>query len=102
MFVRMAYWNCRQECWGEDIELFESGAVPIMQGHDGFVRAMLLATPDADQRIAFTVWRDRAAYEAFVASPDLEKITQMFEHMYVDDDRPEPVEYAIRAQGEAL
>lgn len=101
MYVRMAYWNCRKECWGEDIKLFETGAVPIMQGHDGFVRAMLLATPDATQRIAFTVWRDPAAYEAFVASPDLEKITVMFEHMYVEGDRPEPVEYNVRAQGEA-
>ncbi|WP_282604348.1 hypothetical protein [Pelagibius sp. Alg239-R121] len=100
MFVRMAYWNCKKDSWGEDSELFESDAVPIMQGHSGFVRAMLLATPGEVQRIAFTVWRDKAAYLTFVASPDLERITQMFAHMYVEGDRPEPVEYEVRAQSD--
>lgn len=101
MYVRMAHWNCRKECWGEDAALFESGAVPIMQGHAGFVRAMLLATPDDVQRIAFTVWQSKDAYQAFISSPDLEKITAMFAHMYVDGDRPQPEEFTVRAQGAA-
>ncbi|MGI9501081.1 MAG: antibiotic biosynthesis monooxygenase [Geminicoccaceae bacterium] len=101
MFARMAYWNCKQDCWGEDMKLFEQGAVPIMRGHEGFVRAMLLGTPGETRRIAFTVWRDRDAYAAFVASSDLEKITRMFAHMYVEGDRPEPVEYEVRAEGAA-
>ncbi|MCR9135697.1 MAG: hypothetical protein NXI27_06875 [Alphaproteobacteria bacterium] len=72
-----------------------------MQKHSGFVRAMLLATPGETQRIAFTVWTDRGAYERFVESPDLDQITQMFAHMYVEGALPEPVEYEVRAQGEA-
>ena len=102
MYVRMAYWSCKPECWGEDAELFHDGAVPIMQAHQGFVRAMLLGEQKAEQRIAFTVWESPQAYEAFVASPDLEKITVMFSHMYVEGKRPGPIrEYEVRAQGAA-
>ena len=99
MYVRMSYWKCRPECWGEDAELFESGAVPIMQTHAGFVRAMLLGTPRDPQRIAFTVWADREGYDAFVGSPDLQHIIEMFEHMYLPGGNPDPVEYDVRAQG---
>jgi len=101
MIVRMARWQCRPECWGEDRELFESRAVTIMQGHAGFVRAMLLGAPAATGRIAFTVWQDRAAYERFRASPDLALITGIFAHMYVDGAPPVPEEYEVRAAGEA-
>ena len=59
MFVRMSYWKCLPSYWGEDIKLFETGAVKIMQRHDGFVRAMLLAIPGQTQRIAFTTQIDR-------------------------------------------
>lgn len=103
MYVRMAYWSCKPENWGEDARLFENGAVPIMQRHKGFVRGMLLGEPEAAQRIAFTVWTDPDAYKAFVDSPDLEKITVMFAHMYVEDQRPGPIrEYTVRAQGAAV
>ena len=100
MFVRMSYWSCKPENWGEDRELFAKGAVPIMQGHEGFVQAMLLAEMGNEQRIAFTVWDSPAAYQKFVESPDLERITKMFAHMYVGGQRPGPVkEYDVRAHG---
>lgn len=101
MLVRMAHWKCRPECWGEDQALFASGAVPIMQGHEGFVRAMLLGRPDGVERIAFTVWQDGAAYERFCKSPDLARITAMFAHMYVAGEPPQPDEFVVRAQGAA-
>ena len=102
MYVRMSYWSCKPENWGEDRELFENGAVPIMRGHQGFVRAMLLGEKNAEQRIAFTMWESPEVYQKFVESPDLEKITKMFAHMYVDGKRPGPVcEYDVRAQGAA-
>jgi hypothetical protein len=99
MFVRMAYWNCKQDCWGADAALFETGAVPVMQGHAGFVRAMLLAVPGSEQRIAFTVWQNKEAYRTFVEGPDLDRITRMFAHMYAEGNLPEPMEYEVRAQG---
>ncbi len=100
MFVRMSYWSCKPEKWGQDAILFETGAVPIMQAHRGFVRAMLLGEAGAEQRIAFTVWESPQAYAEFVDSPDLETITTMFADMYVDGKRPGPVrEYEVRAQG---
>lgn len=103
MYVRMSYWSCKPEYRGEDARLFESGAVAIMSGHKGFVRAMLLGEEAGEQRIAFTVWSDAEAYRAFVRSPDLEKITTMFAPMYVDGKRPGPVkEYEVRAQGAAV
>jgi len=102
MFVRMAYWTCKLEFWGADADLFHSEAVPTMQKHKGFVEARLLGEPGNGQRIAFTAWDSPEAYSRFVASPDLEKITVMFAHMYVDGVRPGPVrEYEIRAQGTA-
>ncbi len=101
MIDRMSSWNCRSECWGEDRETFHAMAVPIMQAHDGFVEAMLLAEPEKDQRIAFTVWRDQTAYDAFCAHPDLEKITRIFAHMYVEGIRPRPMDYEVRASGRA-
>lgn len=101
MIVRMARWQCRPENWGEDRALFESRAVTIMQGHAGFVRAMLLGQPGGTGRIAFTMWQDRAAYDRFRASPDLALITALFAHMYVDGAPPVPEEYEVRAAGAA-
>lgn len=102
MYARMSYWSCKPESWGDDAKLFEAAAVPIMRRHKGFVRAMLLGEEGGTGRIAFTVWTDSEAYNAFVRSPDLEKITVLFEHMYVDGKRPAPVkEYEVRAHGEA-
>ena len=95
----MSYWKCLPEFWGPDRELFESGAVRIMQAHKGFVRAQLLGTPEQSQRIAFTTWDSREDYEEFVKSPDLQEIIVMFEHMYEEGGSPSPVEYEVRAQG---
>ncbi len=103
MYVRMSYWSCKQDNWGEDADLFRSGAVPIMRAHGGFVQAMLLGEDDAGERIALTVWEDPDAYRQFVESPDLERITSMFAHMYVDGKRPGPArEYVVRAEGAAM
>ena len=100
MYARVSHWSCDPEHWGADVDLFENGAVPIMRGHRGFVRAMLLGEENAEGRIAFTVWEDPRAYREFVESPDLERITAMFAHMYVDGKRPGPVcEYVVRAHG---
>ncbi len=100
--VRMAHWSCSPEYWGQDVDLFENGAVPIMRGHAGFVRAMLLGETNAERRIALTVWTSPGAYQSFVDSPDLEKITTMFSHMYVEGKHPGPVHvYEVRAQGSA-
>ena len=99
MFVRMSYWKCLPEFWGADRELFESGAVKIMQSHKGFVRAQLLGTPEEAQRIAFTTWDSKEDYDRFVKSSDLQEIIVMFEHMYEEGGSPSPVEYEVRAQG---
>ena len=102
MFVRLSYWKCLPEYWGADRELFESSAVKIMAAHEGFVRAQLLGTPGGSQRIAFTTWANKADYEKFVKSPDLQNIIVMFEHMYEKGGSPAPVEYEVRAQGDSL
>ena len=99
MFGRMSYWKCLPEFWGADKELFESGAVRIMQTHKGFVRAQLLGTVGDAQRIAFTTWDTKRDYEEFVRSPDLQKIIIMFQHMYEEGGSPSPLEYEVRAQG---
>ncbi|MDE2791730.1 MAG: antibiotic biosynthesis monooxygenase [Paracoccaceae bacterium] len=100
MYVRIAHWSCDPDHWNADADLFENGAVPILRKYHGFVRAMLLGEDSGARRIALTVWESADAYRAFVASPDLERITAMFAHMYVDGKRPGPVhEYVVRAQG---
>ena len=101
MHVRMAHWNCRPEFWGEDRKLFSEGAVPIMQRHEGFRQAMLLAPEGSDQRIAFTVWSDKQAYLQFADSQDLQRITAMFAHMYCDGKRPSPMDFDVRAHSDA-
>ena len=100
MLVRMSHWNCKPEFWGRDQALFEGQAVPIMQGHEGFVRAMLLGVPEKTDRIAFTVWTDQDAYAGFRASPDLARITDMFAPMYVDGALPRPSDFEVRASGD--
>ena len=100
MYVRIAHWSCDPDHWNADADLFENGAVPIMRRHRGFVQAMLLGEENGARRIAFTVWESAEAYHEFVAGPDLERITAMFAHMYVDGKHPGPVcEYVVRAQG---
>lgn len=102
MYVRMASWECKAEHWGEDSRLFDAVAVPIMRGHDGFVQAMLLGAPSGPQRVAFTVWTDRACHDRFAASPDLARIIDAFSHMYAPGGAPDPVGYEVRAEGAAV
>ena len=100
MFIRMAHWNCKRECWDEARTLFETGAVPIMCGHAGFIGARLLGEPGDTARIAFTMWQDEARYRRFVNSPDLQKITEMFAHMYVNGEPPRARDYVVLASGD--
>ena len=99
MIVRLAHWKCRPSCWGEDQTLFREGAVPIMERHEGFLEAMLLAKEGSTARIALTVWSGEEAYRKFAEGPDLKRITAMFAHMYCDGALPEPAEYEVRAHG---
>lgn len=102
MYVRMAFWRCKEDCWGEDAELFASRAISMMRTQDGFIRAMLLGVERAGQRIALTVWESPDAYRRFEQSRLLEEITSMFAHMYVDGKPPGPIrEYVVRAEGGA-
>ena len=98
MFVRMAHWNCKPECWDEAARLFESAAVPMMQEEPGFVHAMLLGPPGDNARIAFTVWTDETVYREFANSEAMREITKIFGHMYGDDALPSPVEYKVWAR----
>ena len=97
MIVRMSYWKCKKKYWSEDKDLFEKGAVPIMENHEGFIRAMLLAEQNSVNRIAFTVWKDDSSYCAFAEHSDLKRITKMFAHMYAESGEPKPYEYVVRA-----
>lgn len=100
MLVRMAFWKCREESWGEDSALFTERAAPILRGCDGFVEAKLLGEAGGEDRIAFSIWRDSETHERFAESPDLAAVTRMFEHMYVDGHRPVAKSFEIRARCE--
>ena len=102
MHVRMAHWDCHPDYWGDDRKLFCAGAVPIMRRHEGFVEAMLLATEGSTRRVALTIWVDKETYQQFASSPDLEKITAMFEHMYCDGIRPSPTDFDVRAHSRSI
>ena len=99
MIARLAYWNCKEEFWGRDIELFESGALPIMRSHEGFLEAKLLGQVGETSRIALTFWSDGEAYSRFVESDDLRRITEMFAEMYCEGGTPAAREFEVRAQG---
>ncbi len=99
MFVRMSHWQCKPECWAEAEALFDDGALPILEKASGIMGAHLLGEPGTGQRVAHTVWTDRAAHDAFAASADMERITRMFAHMYVDGQRPQAFAYpALRGK----
>lgn len=97
MIVRLAFWACNRAQWGNDKKLFESSAVPLMQAHPGFIQAKLLGKKNDTDRIAFTVWENETAYEAFLASDAFRDITEMFASMYVDDSLPQGQTYEVRA-----
>ncbi|MDE0306763.1 MAG: hypothetical protein OXI87_18080 [Albidovulum sp.] len=99
MIARLAYWDCKEEFWGRDAELFESGAVPIMRTYEGFVEAKLLGKAGETGRIALTIWADGEAYNRFASSADLPRITEMFAEMYSKGGKPAPQEFEVRAQG---
>ena len=99
MIARLAYWDCKEEFWGRDVELFESGAVPIMRSHSGFQEAKLLGEVGETRRIALTFWTDKESYDRFVESADLPRITEMFAEMYCEGTLPAPIEFEVRAQG---
>lgn len=88
MFVRMAHWFCKPECWDEAARLFEEGALPILARQAGAVAAQLVGEPGGNERIAVTVWEDEATYKDFLVSRDMQTITEMFAHMYVDGKPP--------------
>ena len=95
MLVRMARWECRPEAREEAAELFDTGALPILARQPGARGAMLLAEPDTNRRIAFTIWEDEESYRAFVASPAMREITEMFAPMYAGGGRPVGTEFEV-------
>ena len=97
MIVRLAFWACKQAQWGNDKKLFESSAVPLMQAHAGSIPAKLRGERNDTDRIAFTVWENETAYEAFLASDAFRDITEMFASMYVDDSLPQGQTYEVRS-----
>ncbi|MCY4460566.1 MAG: hypothetical protein OXC26_09275 [Albidovulum sp.] len=99
MIARLAYWDCDEEYWGRDIQLFESGAVPILKSQEGFIEAKLLGAVGETGRIALTFWSCAEAYNRFADSSDLQRITAMFADMYCEGKFPESRDYEVRAQG---
>ena len=95
MLVRMARWECRPEAAEQAADLFENGALPILERQPGARGAMLLAEPGTTRRIAFTVWADEESYRRFVESDAMRAITEMFAPMYVDGALPAGMEFDV-------
>ena len=95
MLVRIARWECRPEAREEAANLFEHGALPILARQRGARGAMLLAEPDGNRRIAFTVWEDEESYREFVESDAMREITEMFAPMYAHDLRPIGTDFEV-------
>ena len=100
MLVRMARWECRPEAREQAAELFENGALPILAEQPGARGAMLLAEPDTNRRIAFTIWDDEASYRQFVESDAMREITEMFAPMYVDGALPVGSAFEVVRRGD--
>ncbi|MBH62462.1 MAG: hypothetical protein CL569_08430 [Alphaproteobacteria bacterium] len=95
MFVRMAHWECRPECWDKAVEMFENRALPVLEKQPGILRAQLTGESDSGKRIAITYWESEEAHSVFAASPALAEITDIFLDMYVDGVRPEGFFYPV-------
>jgi heme-degrading monooxygenase HmoA len=99
MFVRMAHWTCRPECWAEAERTFESGALPILRLQPGCLLAQLTGETGTGRRIAITYWESEAAHTQFAGSAALQEITDMFAHMYVDGVLPEGFYFPVLREG---
>ena len=95
MLVRLARWECKPEAQEEAAALFEHGALPILTRQPGARGAMLLAEPDGNRRIAFTMWEDEESYRAFVESDAMREITEMFAPMYAHDLQPIGTDFEV-------
>jgi len=95
MFIRLAHWACRPECWDQAAELFETGALPILARQKGAVAAQLVGKTGGNERIAVTIWDDKESYQVFLESEAMKTITEMFASMYVDDQLPVGIDYPV-------
>ncbi len=95
MIIRMAQWRCQAALAQEAENLFSDGAIPILSRQPGFIHCQLLGIDNETKRIALTAWEDEHSYANFVASDDMQTITEMFRPMYVDGELPVGTQYRV-------
>ena len=96
MYVRTSHWRCKPEFAEASVRLFRQLVFETMESEPDCVAMQLLGEGEA--RIAVTVFSSEEAYRAWkVRTANIERITDAFAHMYVDDERPTPFDYPILA-----
>ena len=95
MIIRMARWHCQAALAQEAEDLFSSGAIPLLLRQPGFIYCQLLGIDNETKRIALTAWVDESSYANFVASDDMQSITEMFRPMYVEGELPVGTQYRV-------
>jgi heme-degrading monooxygenase HmoA len=87
MFVRMSRWDTRPGMDDESRRLWTDGAAEIFLAQPGIVQASLLALPDSNQRMTFSVWQTAADHHRFVAG-DLRHAVARYAAVFAEGGTP--------------
>jgi heme-degrading monooxygenase HmoA len=88
MHIRMSTWATRPGMDDESARLWSTGARDIFYRQPGLVQANILALPDSDQRMTFSVWESVEHHEQFVAG-ELQRAVRMFDDVFAPGGNPQ-------------
>lgn len=94
MLVRMSRWQTRPDRDDDSRRIWADGARGVFLGQPGIVQASILALPDTDSRMTFSVWQSQADHDRFAAGA-LKRTVSMFDDIFVPGTAPEPVLWSV-------
>lgn len=94
MYVRMSRWDSRPGMDEESLRLWSTGAREVFFSQQGIVQASLLALPDSDTRMTFSVWESATDHDRFVAG-DLRRAVRMYDGVFAPGSTPNPTLWQV-------
>lgn len=95
MIVRMTHWTAKPGTDAESKRLWDDSVGAVWRSQPGLVRAHLLAQPDSQDRMTFSVWQSEDHYRKFVESDDLQQVAAAYAHVYEIDGGPAAAEWTV-------
>jgi heme-degrading monooxygenase HmoA len=82
MIIRMSEWATRPGADRRSLKLWNDGVRELWHEQDGLIQVNLLAKGGSLDRMTFSVWESREAYERFQRSEALQQLTRSFDTVY--------------------